>query len=42
LSSFHRAGDVTEPNVLPVTKAIGDRWAALSARAQEKGPQRFF
>ena len=27
------------PNVLPVTKAIGDRWAALSARAQEKGIQ---
>ncbi len=26
-------------NVLPVTKAIGDRWAALSARAQEKGVQ---
>ena len=24
-------------NVLPVTKAIGDRWAALSARAQGKG-----
>jgi predicted nucleic acid-binding protein len=23
----------------PVTKAIGDRWAALSARAQEKGIQ---
>jgi toxin FitB len=23
--------------VLPVTKAIGDCWAALSARAQEKG-----
>lgn len=26
-------------NVLPVTIAIGDRWAALSARAQEKGIQ---
>lgn len=26
-------------NVLPVTRAIGDRWAALSARAQEKGIQ---
>jgi predicted nucleic acid-binding protein len=26
-------------NVLPVTKAIGDRWAALSARAQGKGFQ---
>jgi len=24
-------------NVLPVTRAIGDRWAALSARAQEQG-----
>ena len=28
-----------DANVLPVTKAIGDRWAALSARAQEKGVQ---
>jgi predicted nucleic acid-binding protein len=28
-----------ESNALPVTKAIGDRWAALSARAQEKGIQ---
>ena len=28
-----------EANVLPVTKAIGDRWAALSARAQGKGMQ---
>jgi predicted nucleic acid-binding protein len=28
-----------DTNVLPVTKAIGDRWAALSARAQEKGVQ---
>ena len=26
-----------EANVLPVTKAIGERWAALSARAQQKG-----
>jgi toxin FitB len=26
-------------NVLPVTKAIGDRWAVLSTRAQEKGIQ---
>ena len=26
-------------NVLPVTRAIGDRWASLSARAQEKGIQ---
>ena len=26
-------------NILPVTRAIGDRWAALSARAQEKGIQ---
>lgn len=26
-------------NVLPVTRAIGDRWAALSARAQERGVQ---
>jgi predicted nucleic acid-binding protein len=26
-------------NLLPVTKAIGDRWAALSARAQGKGIQ---
>ena len=26
-------------HVLPVTKAIGDRWAVLSARAQEKGIQ---
>ena len=26
-------------NVLPVTRAIGDRWAALSARAQERGIQ---
>ena len=26
-----------EANVLPVTKAIGDRWAAPSAGAQEKG-----
>lgn len=26
-------------NVLPVTRAIGDRWAAVSARAQEKGLQ---
>ena len=26
-------------NVLPVTRAIGDRWAALSARAREKGIQ---
>ena len=33
LESFESA------NVLPVTKAIGDRWAALSARAQEKGIQ---
>lgn len=24
-------------NVLPVTKNIGDRWAVLSARAQERG-----
>jgi toxin FitB len=35
--------DLHEPfddaNVLPVTKAIGERWAALSARAQEKGIQ---
>ena len=28
-----------DANVLPVTKAIGDRWAALSARAQGKGTQ---
>ena len=28
-----------DANVLPVTKAIGDRWAALSGRAQEKGLQ---
>jgi predicted nucleic acid-binding protein len=28
-----------DTNVLPVTKAIGDRWAFLSARAQEKGIQ---
>jgi predicted nucleic acid-binding protein len=28
-----------EGNVLPVTKAIGDRWAVLSAQAQEKGIQ---
>jgi toxin FitB len=28
-----------EANVLPVTKAIGDRWAILSAQAQEKGIQ---
>lgn len=26
-------------NILAVTRAIGDRWAALSARAQEKGIQ---
>jgi len=26
-------------NILPVTKSIGDRWAVLSARAQEKGIQ---
>lgn len=26
-----------DANVLPVTKAIGYRWAALSARAQGKG-----
>jgi predicted nucleic acid-binding protein len=25
-----------EANVLPVTQAIGDRWAALSARAQKR------
>jgi toxin FitB len=35
--------DLLEPfddaNVLPVTKGIGDRWAALSARAQQKGIQ---
>lgn len=28
-----------DTNVLPVTKAIGDRWATLSARAQERGIQ---
>ena len=28
-----------DANVLPVTKAIGDRWAVLSGRAQEKGLQ---
>jgi predicted nucleic acid-binding protein len=28
-----------DANVLPITKAIGDRWAALSARAQGKGLQ---
>jgi predicted nucleic acid-binding protein len=28
-----------QANVLPVTKAIGGRWAALSARAQERGIQ---
>jgi predicted nucleic acid-binding protein len=28
-----------DANVLPVTKAIGERWAALSARAQERGIQ---
>jgi toxin FitB len=26
-------------NILPVTKAIGERWAALSVRAQAKGVQ---
>jgi len=26
-------------NILPVTKAIAERWAALSARAQLKGTQ---
>jgi predicted nucleic acid-binding protein len=26
-----------EGNILPVTKAIGDRWAILSARADERG-----
>jgi toxin FitB len=26
-----------EANILPITKAIGDRWAVLSARAKEKG-----
>jgi toxin FitB len=26
-------------NILPVTRSIGDRWAALSARAQLKGIQ---
>lgn len=35
--------DLLEPfddaNVLPVTKAIGQRWAALSARVQKKGIQ---
>ncbi len=35
--------DLLEPfddaNVLPVSRAIGERWAALSARAQEKGIQ---
>jgi predicted nucleic acid-binding protein len=35
--------DLLEPfddaNVLPVTKAIGERWAVLSARAQGKGIQ---
>ncbi len=25
------------PNLLPVTRAIGDRWAVLSARAQRRG-----
>jgi predicted nucleic acid-binding protein len=24
-------------NLLPVTRAIGDRWAVLSARAQQRG-----
>jgi toxin FitB len=24
-----------DANILPVTRAVGDRWAALSARAQE-------
>lgn len=28
-----------DTNVLPATKAIGDRWAAISARAQERGIQ---
>ena len=28
-----------DANILPVTKAIGERCAALSARAQEKGIQ---
>ena len=35
--------DLLEPfddaNILPVTRAVGDRWAALSARAQQKGIQ---
>jgi len=35
--------DLLEPfddaNIIPVTKAIGDRWAALSARVQQKGIQ---
>lgn len=26
-------------NILPVTRAIGDHWAVLSVRAQEKGIQ---
>ena len=33
LESFH------DTNVLPVTRAIGDRWSILSARAQERGIQ---
>jgi predicted nucleic acid-binding protein len=28
-----------DTNILPVTKAMGDRWATLSARAQERGIQ---
>lgn len=32
-------GSFDDANILPVTRAVGDRWAALSARAQEIGIQ---